>query len=32
VIEGKFEVVWPRTVQTHAPLLPLPASSPLAAR
>ena len=32
VIEGKFEVVWPRTVQTHSPLLPLPPSSPLAAR
>jgi branched-chain amino acid transport system substrate-binding protein len=32
VIEGKFEVVWPKSVQTHAPLLPLPASSPLAAR
>jgi len=32
IIEGKFELVFPKTVATAAPLLPLPASSPLAAR
>jgi branched-chain amino acid transport system substrate-binding protein len=32
VIEGKFEVVWPKLVQTATPLLPLPASSPWGAR
>ena len=31
-IEGKFEVVYPKTVQTAQPVLPLPASSPFAAR
>jgi len=30
--EGKFEVVYPKTVSTAAPILPLPASSPWAAR
>ena len=32
IIEGKFELVFPKTVATAAPLLPLPASSPLAVR
>jgi branched-chain amino acid transport system substrate-binding protein len=32
VIEGKFEVVYPKTVATAQPLLPLPASSPFATR
>jgi len=32
VIEGKFEVVWPKSVQTANPILPLPASSPWGAR
>jgi branched-chain amino acid transport system substrate-binding protein len=32
IIEGKFELVYPKTVATAAPLLPLPASSPLAAK
>jgi branched-chain amino acid transport system substrate-binding protein len=32
IIEGKFELVYPKTVATAAPLLPLPASSPLAVR
>jgi branched-chain amino acid transport system substrate-binding protein len=32
IIEGKFELVFPKTVSTAPPLLPLPASSPLAAR
>src|SRR5574342_526207 len=32
IIEGKFEVVFPKSVATTAPILPLPASSPLAAR
>ncbi len=32
VIKGKFELVYPKTVQTANPLLPLPASSPWAAR
>ena len=32
VIEGKFEIVYPKTVATAAPVLPLPASSPFAAR
>jgi branched-chain amino acid transport system substrate-binding protein len=30
--EGKFELVYPKTVQTASPILPLPASSPWAAR
>jgi branched-chain amino acid transport system substrate-binding protein len=32
IIEGKFELVFPKTVATASPLLPLPASSPLAVR
>jgi branched-chain amino acid transport system substrate-binding protein len=32
VIEGKFELVYPKTVATAQPVLPLPASSPFAAR
>jgi len=32
IIEGKFELVYPKTVATASPLLPLPASSPLAAK
>lgn len=32
IIEGKFELVFPKTVATAPPLLPLPASSPLAVR
>src|SRR5688572_17158644 len=32
VIEGKFELVYPKVVQTAQPVLPLPASSPFAAR
>jgi len=32
IIEGKFELVFPKTVATLSPLLPLPASSPLAVR
>jgi branched-chain amino acid transport system substrate-binding protein len=32
VIDGKFEVVWPKSVQTAAPVVLLPASSPLFAR
>ncbi len=32
VIEGKFELVYPKVVQTAPPVLPLPASSPFAAR
>src|SRR5262249_22281929 len=32
IIEGKFEVVFPKTVATAQPVLPLPASSPFAAR
>jgi branched-chain amino acid transport system substrate-binding protein len=32
VVEGKFEVVFPKTVQTASPILPLAASSPFAAR
>jgi branched-chain amino acid transport system substrate-binding protein len=32
IIEDKFEVVFPKTVATSQPLLPLPASSPLAVR
>jgi branched-chain amino acid transport system substrate-binding protein len=32
VIEGKFAVVYPKTVATAPPLLPLPASSPLGIR
>jgi branched-chain amino acid transport system substrate-binding protein len=32
VVEGKFELVFPKTVQTAKPILPLAASSPFAAR
>jgi branched-chain amino acid transport system substrate-binding protein len=32
IIEGKFELVFPKTVATASPILPLPASSPLAVR
>jgi len=32
IIESKFELVFPKTVATAQPLLPLPASSPLAVR
>src|SRR5437660_8464411 len=32
IVEGKFEVVYPKTVQTASPILPLAASSPFAAR
>ena len=32
VVEGKFELVYPKTVQTASPILPLPASSPFATR
>jgi branched-chain amino acid transport system substrate-binding protein len=32
VIEGKFELVYPKTVATAQPVLPLPATSPFAAR
>ena len=32
IIEDKFELVFPKTVATSQPLLPLPASSPLAVR
>ena len=32
VIEGKFELVYPKTVQTAQPVLPLPSASPFAAR
>jgi branched-chain amino acid transport system substrate-binding protein len=32
VIEGKFALVFPKTVATAAPVLPLPSSSPFAAR
>jgi branched-chain amino acid transport system substrate-binding protein len=32
VIEGKFSLVYPKTVATAQPVLPLPASSPFAAR
>ncbi|HUF92597.1 MAG TPA: ABC transporter substrate-binding protein [Candidatus Limnocylindria bacterium] len=32
IIEGKFELVYPKVVQTAQPVLPLPASSPFAAR
>ncbi len=32
IIESKFELVYPKTVATAQPLLPLPASSPLAVR
>jgi branched-chain amino acid transport system substrate-binding protein len=32
VIDGKFEVVYPKAVATAQPVLPLPASSPFAAR
>jgi branched-chain amino acid transport system substrate-binding protein len=32
VVEGKFELVYPKTVQTATPILPLAASSPFSAR
>ncbi len=32
IIEGKFELVFPKNVATAQPILPLPASSPLAVR
>jgi branched-chain amino acid transport system substrate-binding protein len=32
VVEGKFELVYPKTVQTANPILPLAASSPFASR
>ena len=32
IIEGKFELVYPKAVATAPPVLPLPASSPFAAR
>src|SRR5437660_9122596 len=32
IVEGKFEIVYPKTVQTASPILPLAASSPFAAR
>jgi branched-chain amino acid transport system substrate-binding protein len=32
VVEGKFELVYPKTVQTANPILPLASSSPFAAR
>ena len=32
VVEGKFQLVYPKTVATAAPILPLPASSPFASR
>ena len=32
VVEGKFELVYPKTVQTASPILPLAASSPFSAR
>ena len=32
IVEGKFEIVYPKTVQTANPILPLPASSPFGAR
>jgi len=32
IIQGKFELVFPKTVATASPILPLPASSPLAVR
>jgi branched-chain amino acid transport system substrate-binding protein len=32
IVEGKFEIVFPKTVQTANPILPLAASSPFAAR
>ena len=32
VVEGKFAVDFPKTVQTASPILPLAASSPYAAR
>jgi branched-chain amino acid transport system substrate-binding protein len=32
VVEGKFELVYPKTVQTANPILPLAASSPFSAR
>ena len=32
IVEGKFEIVYPKSVQTANPILPLAASSPFAAR
>ena len=32
IVEGKFELVYPKTVTTATPILPLPAASPWAAR
>jgi branched-chain amino acid transport system substrate-binding protein len=32
IIESKFELVYPKVVATAQPVLPLPASSPFAAR
>ena len=32
IVEGKFEIVYPKTVQTANPILPLAASSPFSAR
>jgi branched-chain amino acid transport system substrate-binding protein len=32
IVEGKFELVYPKTVATATPILPLPAASPWAAR
>jgi branched-chain amino acid transport system substrate-binding protein len=32
IVEGKFEIVYPKTVQTANPILPLAASSPFASR
>jgi branched-chain amino acid transport system substrate-binding protein len=32
IVEGKFEIVYPKTVQTASPILPLAAASPFAAR
>ncbi|HZF03188.1 MAG TPA: ABC transporter substrate-binding protein [Patescibacteria group bacterium] len=32
IVEGKFEIVYPKTVQTANPILPLAASSPFGAR
>jgi len=32
IVEGKFELVYPKTVQTASPILPLPTSSPWALR
>jgi branched-chain amino acid transport system substrate-binding protein len=32
IVDGKFELVYPKTVQTATPILPLASSSPFAAR